>query len=47
MRALDASLLAPILYTRPTLVCRSKGGVGGDDDEEHDDDEDDDADEGE
>ena len=50
MRALDASLLAPILYTRPTLVCWSKGGDGGDDDEEHDDDEedgDDDDDEGE
>ena len=25
MRALDASLLAPILYTRPTLVCSAKG----------------------
>ena len=24
MRALDASLLAPILYTRPTLVCSAK-----------------------
>ena len=28
MRALDASLLAPILYTRPTLVCSAaKGGM--------------------
>ena len=24
MRALDASLLAPILYTRPTLICSAK-----------------------
>ena len=42
MRALDASLLAPILYTRPTLVCSAKGGMvvmtmmGKEEEEEYD-----------